>query len=57
MEKFINQWSKDTRSGFGEGWTELGRSNNDIVALCRFNRISKDECFAEENPIDFFKLE
>ena len=34
MEKFINQGDKDTRSGFGEGLTELGRSNNNIVALC-----------------------
>ena len=25
MDSYINQGSKDTRSGFGEGLTELGR--------------------------------
>ena len=33
MKKFVNQGDKDTRSGFGEGLTELGRNNvylNDI---------------------------
>ena len=30
-------------SGFGEGLTELGRNNSDVVALCRFNRFSEDE--------------
>ena len=34
MKKFINQGNKDTRSGFGEGLTELGRNNSDVVALC-----------------------
>ena len=34
MEKYINQGSKDTRSGFGEGLTELGRTNKEVVALC-----------------------
>ena len=26
--------SKDTRSGFGVGLSELGQNNNDVVALC-----------------------
>lgn len=26
--------NKDTRSGFGEGLHELGKSNNEVVALC-----------------------
>ena len=34
MVEYINQGNNDTRSGFGEGLTELGRSNNDVVALC-----------------------
>tara|TARA_B100001559_G_C16270389_1_gene515810 strand:+ start:634 stop:765 length:132 start_codon:yes stop_codon:yes gene_type:complete len=25
---------KDTRSGFGDGLTELGKSNPNVVALC-----------------------
>ena len=25
---------KDTRSGFGAGLAELGKINNDVVALC-----------------------
>ena len=25
---------KDTRSGFGEGLSELGKKNPDVVALC-----------------------
>ena len=30
MENYINQGDKDTRSGFGEGLTELGRSNKNV---------------------------
>ena len=57
MEKFINQGSKDTRSGFGEGLTELGRSNNDIVALCAdLTGSLKMNVFAEENPDRFFQV-
>jgi transketolase len=32
-EKHINTGSKDTRSGFGAGMTELGQNEN-VVALC-----------------------
>ena len=57
MEEFINQGSKDTRSGFGEGLTELGRSNNDIVALCAdLTGSLKMNVFAEENPDRFFQV-
>ena len=34
MKEYINQGSKDTRSGFGDGLTELGRINPNVVALC-----------------------
>ena len=34
MKKYINQGSKDTRSGFGAGMTELGQKNENVVALC-----------------------
>ena len=33
-KKFVNSGNKDTRSGFGAGLTELGRTNPKVVALC-----------------------
>ena len=56
MEKFINQGDKDTRSGFGEGLTELGRSNSNVVALCAdLTGSLKMNEFANENPKRFFQ--
>ena len=34
MTKHLNTGSKDTRSGFGAGLAELGRTNPNVVALC-----------------------
>ncbi len=34
MSKYTDQGSKDTRSGFGAGLLELGKSNPNVVALC-----------------------
>ena len=34
MTKYTDQGKKDTRSGFGAGMTELGRTNPNVVALC-----------------------
>ena len=34
MIKYIDTGKKDTRSGFGDGLTELGRNNKNVVALC-----------------------
>ena len=34
MIEYINTGNKDTRSGFGEGLLELGRTNKNVVALC-----------------------
>ena len=34
MIKFINKGNNDTRSGFGAGLLELGRTNKNVVALC-----------------------
>ena len=34
MERFTYTEFKDTRSGFGDGLTELGRKNKNVVALC-----------------------
>ena len=56
MVEYINQGNNDTRSGFGEGLTELGRSNNDVVALCAdLTGSLKMNVFAKENPNRFFQ--
>jgi len=56
MEKYINTGSKDTRSGFGEGLFELGRTNPKVVALCADLIGSlKMEKFIQENPQRFFQ--
>ena len=34
MKKYLDTGKKDTRSGFGAGLTELGKSNENVVALC-----------------------
>jgi len=34
MKKYIDTGKKDTRSGFGAGLAELGRTNPNVVALC-----------------------
>lgn len=34
MKKYIDSGKKDTRSGFGAGLTELGKTNPNVVALC-----------------------
>ena len=34
MKKYTYTEMKDTRSGFGDGLTELGKTNPDVVALC-----------------------
>ena len=56
MKEIINQGDKDTRSGFGDGLTELGRSNENIVALCAdLTGSLKMNEFANENPDRFFQ--
>lgn len=56
MEKFINTGSKDTRSGFGEGLYELGKTNPKVVALCADLIGSlKMEKFIQDNPQRFFQ--
>ncbi len=57
MKKYIDQGKKDTRSGYGAGMTELGRSNPKVVALCADLVGSlKIEQFIEENPERFFQV-
>ncbi|MAX06173.1 MAG: transketolase [Flavobacteriales bacterium] len=48
---------KDTRSGFGAGLTELGRTNQNIVALCADLTGSLNmNNFKDENPDRFFQI-
>jgi transketolase len=57
MKEDINQGSQDTRSGFGAGLTELGRTNPNVVALCAdlIGSLKMDQ-FIEENPDRFFQI-
>ncbi len=57
MKKYIDQGKNDTRSGYGAGMTELGRTNPNVVALCADLVGSlKIETFIEENPERFFQV-
>lgn len=57
MKKYTYTEKKDTRSGFGAGLAELGRTNPDVVALCADLVGSlKMEKFIEENPERFFQV-
>ncbi|MEO1486563.1 MAG: transketolase family protein [Bacteroidota bacterium] len=55
--KYTDQGKKDTRSGFGAGMTELGRTNPNVVALCADLVGSlKIETFIAENPERFYQV-
>ncbi len=55
--KYTDTGKKDTRSGFGAGLAELGRTNPNVVALCADLIGSlKMEKFIEENPDRFFQV-
>ena len=57
MKEYINQGSIDTRSGFGDGLTQLGRTRPDVVALCADLIGSlKMQTFIDENPERFFQI-
>jgi transketolase len=57
MRKFEVLDKKDTRSGFGAGLLELGRSNSEVVALCADLMGSlKMDVFAKEFPERFFQV-
>ncbi|UZH56072.1 transketolase family protein [Salinimicrobium tongyeongense] len=57
MKKYIDTGKKDTRSGFGDGLTELGRKNPNVVALCADLVGSlKMQDFIDENPERFFQV-
>ncbi len=57
MKKYTFTEKKDTRSGFGDGLTELGRTNSDVVALCAdLTGSLKMNQFQKENPDRFFQV-
>ncbi|MDG1477889.1 MAG: transketolase C-terminal domain-containing protein [Vicingaceae bacterium] len=57
MEKYPYTEKKDTRSGFGDGLTELGRENENVVALCAdLTGSLKMNDFENENPDRFFQV-
>ena len=57
MKKYTYTEKKDTRSGFGDGLTELGRTNPKVVALCAdlIGSLKMDQ-FIKENPERFFQI-
>ncbi|SFU38208.1 transketolase [Pustulibacterium marinum] len=57
MKKYTYTEKKDTRSGFGAGLAELGRTNDKVVALCADLTPSlKMGEFIKENPERFFQI-
>ncbi|WP_044398787.1 transketolase family protein [Lacinutrix sp. Hel_I_90] len=57
MKTYTYTEKKDTRSGFGDGLTELGRTNPNVVALCAdlIGSLKMDQ-FIKENPERFFQI-
>lgn len=57
MKKYTNTGSKDTRSGFGAGLTELGLKNPNVVALCAdlIGSLKMDD-FKKNHPDRFFQV-
>ncbi|PTX44043.1 transketolase [Christiangramia gaetbulicola] len=57
MKEYKNTGSKDTRSGFGAGLTELGKTNENVVALCAdlTGSLKMDE-FKANHPERFFQV-
>lgn len=57
MKKYINTGNKDTRSGFGAGLAELGKTNENVVALCAdlTGSLKMDE-FKNKHPERFFQV-
>lgn len=56
MKKYTYTQKIDTRSGFGAGLAELGRTNENVVALCAdlVGSLKMDQ-FIKENPERFFQ--
>ena len=57
MKKFEVQNIKDTRSGFGAGLSELGKTNPNVVALCAdLTGSLKMDAFQKEYPERFYQV-
>jgi transketolase len=57
MKKYTYTEKKDTRSGFGAGLAELGKKNENVVALCAdlIGSLKMDE-FIKNHPERFFQV-
>ncbi|MBL4625631.1 MAG: transketolase family protein [Flavobacteriales bacterium] len=57
MKKYTYTETKDTRSGFGDGLTELGQENENVVALCAdlIGSLKMGD-FKAQNPDRFFQV-
>ena len=57
MKKYTYTEMKDTRSGFGDGLTELGETNPNVVALCAdlIGSLKMND-FKENHPDRFFQV-
>lgn len=57
MKKYTDTGKKDTRSGFGAGLAELGKTNENVVALCAdlTGSLKMDE-FKANHPERFFQV-
>ena len=57
MKEYTYTEKKDTRSGFGDGLTELGQKNQDVVALCAdLTGSLKMNEFKNNHPERFFQV-
>ena len=57
MKKYTDQGAKDTRSGFGAGLSELGKTNENVVALCAdLTGSLKMGDFKKAHPDRFFQV-
>jgi transketolase len=57
MKKYTYTEKKDTRSGFGAGLSELGKTNPNVVALCAdLTGSLKMDAFEKEFPERFFQI-
>ena len=57
MKKYTNTGNIDTRSGFGDGLTELGKTNENVVALCAdLTGSLKMGDFQKNHPERFFQV-
>lgn len=57
MKKYTYTEKKDTRSGFGAGLSELGKTNPNVVALCAdLTGSLKMDAFQKDHPDRFFQV-